>query len=577
MGLKIAVATGNWSNPATWNAGTLPKVGDVVASNNFTVTIDQNINVSLLTNTAQTGVSAVPVMTSATTPSGIVTSSGNYDAARAAWNAFAASGIWISGGGSFPPQWIAYEFTSPKIIGSYSFNSGWALSAMPKDFLFQGWDGSSWVTLHTVTGNTNTTYTSPSIGNTTAYIAYRFYTTAINQTNPAGDQFVSMSAIKMFESGDFSGSSVAGGGFILNSGVTATAATVQGNANGNAHCLRYDGSGSATLIGNVLNPFNSGIYRSLYVNTTGTFNWTGDLNVFSNSGTGSLATMEIANSGTTNWVGNHNGNHTREPRFYVLLSGTCTLNHTGNLTNTSIGGNNFCLVNVSAGCTYNLTGTANIAQRNNAGYAGIDNFGTTTIIGPVNFYGGLYGGVANNGNSKLTIIGAVTQIGNGGENSAVVSGGTGAINLLSGPFIFSTYGYSPLRVVRMHLIPSISSYIEFRDETTNGAVSPGAIAPATQLVSPASVSDGPAVEDVRLGTVYALGTLIGTLNMPHPNQVTYGVAVDNTFGTAVLTAASVWDYLVSNITVENSIGMRLKNVSTPQTTGEQLEAFLRLE
>jgi hypothetical protein len=65
--------------------------------------------------------------------------------------------------------------------------------------------------------------------------------------------------------------------------------------------------------------------------------------------------------------------------------------------------------------------------------------------------------------------------------------------------------------------------------------------------------------------------------MPSANQVTFGIAVDNTFGNAVLTAASVWDYLVSNITVENSIGMRLKNVSTPQITGEQLEAFLRLD
>jgi hypothetical protein len=65
--------------------------------------------------------------------------------------------------------------------------------------------------------------------------------------------------------------------------------------------------------------------------------------------------------------------------------------------------------------------------------------------------------------------------------------------------------------------------------------------------------------------------------MPSANQVTFGIPVDNTFGNAVLTAASVWDYLISNITVENSIGMRLKNVSTPQITGEQLEAFLRLD
>jgi len=79
MGLKVAVASGNWSNPATWNASLLPKVGDVVASNNFTVTIDQNVNVDLLTNTVQATISSVPIMTGFTTPSGIVTSSGDYD------------------------------------------------------------------------------------------------------------------------------------------------------------------------------------------------------------------------------------------------------------------------------------------------------------------------------------------------------------------------------------------------------------------------------------------------------------------------------------------------------------------
>lgn len=576
MALKVAVANGNWSNPATWNNGVLPAASDIVASNGFTVTIDQDINVDSLINTLALNYGQVPNMTSNTTPEGIANQSSVYGSTDLAWKAFDRDDIsyWRS---SVTPSWITYQFSSPKIITSYYFNN-YSVNYVgnPKNWTFEAWTGTDWIVLHTVTDypGSNTEYTSPIFENTTAYLLYKLNISLAF----GGTANTIIRSLYFYSPEDFAGyRTVAGGGFILNSGVTATATTVQGNANGNAHCLRYDGSGSATLIGNVLNPFNSGIYRSLYVNTTGTFNWTGDLNVFSNSGTGSLATMEITNSGTTNWVGNHNGNHTREPRFYVLMSGTCTLNHTGNLTNTSTGGNNFCLVNVSAGCTYNLTGTANIAQRSNAGYAGIDNFGTTTIIGPVNFYGGLYGGVSNNGNNKLTIIGPIIQIGNGGENSAVISTGTGAINLLSGPFIFSTYGYSPLRVVRMHLIPSPTSYIEFRDETTNGALSPGAIAPPTQLVSPASVSDGPAVENVRLGTVYALGTLIGTLNMPHPNQVTYGVAVDNTFGTAVLTAASVWDYLVSNITTENSIGMRLKNVSTPQTTGEQLEAFLRLE
>jgi hypothetical protein len=52
MALRYAVATGNWSNTATWNGGTLPTSADDVYANNFTVTIDQNITVLSLRNTA---------------------------------------------------------------------------------------------------------------------------------------------------------------------------------------------------------------------------------------------------------------------------------------------------------------------------------------------------------------------------------------------------------------------------------------------------------------------------------------------------------------------------------------------
>lgn len=52
MALRYAVASGNWSNTATWDGGTLPTSADDVYSNTFTVTIDQNINVLSLRNTA---------------------------------------------------------------------------------------------------------------------------------------------------------------------------------------------------------------------------------------------------------------------------------------------------------------------------------------------------------------------------------------------------------------------------------------------------------------------------------------------------------------------------------------------
>jgi hypothetical protein len=53
MANRRAIATGNWSNPAIWDGGvSLPDVGDNVYSNTFTVTIDQDVTVVLISNQA---------------------------------------------------------------------------------------------------------------------------------------------------------------------------------------------------------------------------------------------------------------------------------------------------------------------------------------------------------------------------------------------------------------------------------------------------------------------------------------------------------------------------------------------
>lgn len=49
---RYAIATGNWSNPAIWDGGTLPASDDTVRPNSYTVTIDQDVTAALLTNVA---------------------------------------------------------------------------------------------------------------------------------------------------------------------------------------------------------------------------------------------------------------------------------------------------------------------------------------------------------------------------------------------------------------------------------------------------------------------------------------------------------------------------------------------
>ncbi len=113
MAQRAAIASGNWSNPAIWNGGVLPEPGDVVASNGFTVTIDQNINVDSITNAATTVGTEVPLMTSNTAPSGIASNNGTGGfASFSAYLSFDRSFGLCYYPGPVTGDWIALSITS---------------------------------------------------------------------------------------------------------------------------------------------------------------------------------------------------------------------------------------------------------------------------------------------------------------------------------------------------------------------------------------------------------------------------------------------------------------------------------
>ena len=555
MALRAAIATGNWSNPATWNGGVLPNPGDVVASNNFTVTIDQNINVDSITNIAQSIVGMVPNMTSNTLPSGIVDQS-SFLVGFEGWKAF-GSGEWrfnLDG-------WVSYEFTSPKAVNQYYFQGDTSKSA----WNFEAWNGSNWIVLHSVTGASTGVYTSPLIGNSTSYIKYRlffFHTTNSNRVD----------TVQFYE---YLGTTaaVAGGGFVLNSGVTVTCTNTDYGllpSSSSVVLLTYSGSGIATVNASIaISPNNNASFPTLLFTGSGTLNINGTIKGYSSqSHSGSnMRNLILNGSGTVNIIGNIEVSYVHDSTI-ITTSNNVTVNHTGDIFTTFVGGNNGSALSLGLS-TWTTTGTITGINRSSVCQITVGSTGRFFHIGTI-LAGPSGAGVINNlGFAQLTSImdvGSTSQV-------CLLSTSTTAINLCTGPFICSNYGFFPYQVNRMHLIPTTSSYIEFRDETTNGAVSPGATAPATRMIAPAGVSDSPIPANVRFGITYANGSLAGTLRIPNANSVAFGVEVDNTIGNAVITPQSVWDFAVANLTTMGSIGERLKKTSTVDSTGAQLSSF----
>jgi hypothetical protein len=84
-----------------------------------------------------------------------------------------------------------------------------------------------------------------------------------------------------------------------------------------------------------------------------------------------------------------------------------------------------------------------------------------------------------------------------------------------------------------------------------------------------TLQDPPAPTNVRNGVSYSFGTFTGTLVVPTSSAVSYGVAVDNTTGSAILSANDFFNAVSGS---SDPVAVRLRNVSTVQTTGDQLQA-----
>lgn len=72
----------------------------------------------------------------------------------------------------------------------------------------------------------------------------------------------------------------------------------------------------------------------------------------------------------------------------------------------------------------------------------------------------------------------------------------------------------------------------------------------------------PISSDVRLGVTYSGNTRIGSLNIPPPNKVNFGVPTDNTTGVGTFDSTQAFTIGVSAIGIKGSLGARIKRIPT---------------
>jgi hypothetical protein len=323
---------------------------------------------------------------------------------------------------------------------------------------------------------------------------------------------------------DNANSATAGGSFTLSNGVTLTANAFAGSVA--LPCVRYDGTlgNSASIVGNITAGTVNAGYGALN-NSTGTLNITG--NVTGGSvGNNQINGAHNAVTGTINITGNVTGGSSSTANGVNNLS-TGTVNITGNVT---------------GGSAANAIGAVNSST------------GTLTIVGSSTATANSIG--ANN--ASTGILNVTRAVGNGwGIGTVGISSIVGVSSAVAGSqtrieeFEFGALGQAP-----------VSGAISTPDLTTNVALVHRLGTTKKTLSDPSASTGMPNESDVRSGTSYALGNKTGTMAVPSTSSVAFGILVDNTTGTAVLTPENVWNTLTSTMTTSGSIGSRLKNAAT---------------
>jgi hypothetical protein len=348
---------------------------------------------------------------------------------------------------------------------------------------------------------------------------------------------------------------VAGGRFDINSNITISADTIQGNA---VEVIRYIGSTGCSINGNIIRALLTNFNSSIILSGSGVVNISGS--TVANGA--SLYCIGVRTNQTVNFTGSMSTTTTDTRAQTFNITSPCSINISGsmvtngapqltcntNLVTVDIKGtlSNFgesgIIATPAANSIITITGsilgpaivstTSHITEISGSCAAftspalSLTGAGTTTIIGPIH--------------ASYNIVGiSLTN--------------PSATNILTGPF-YNTGNRNAVFAPNIQLISGSTPTWTFDTET---------FGEQRTLYTTDYPGNFPSINNVRQGITFGdTSQFTGVVAIPSTGSVLKGVPVGNTTGSASFDTQNAWATPTSSLTGSTAVGTRLKNTAT---------------
>jgi len=510
---RWAVASGNWSNTATWNNGSvlgIPTASDDIYANNQSIYIDQNVTAITFRNAASA--SAIVASGSFYLNNGVTV---NLTAA----NAFLAN---------VAPLIIISGSNSARINGN---NTGTGTSAAP--------------IIRMLESSTLTMSGSFIGGGGSGNIAF------------ASSGSLILTGSFTATGGSLSAHLIA----MTGEGPVYVTGSITGNQGGSYGIYKTAGSGSIYVIGSLIS-VGSGptIVKQSFGNIDFTGNMIPSYNVITNSAGGTIRiTGNVLGGGSFfNGIANTGVNVLMVITGSVIGAGGSAygISNTGLNSTIIVSGSVLGGTSTAAGISLatnasTLIVTGSVIGSSTAG--AIINSAATTMSISGSVAAGIGGSaIASSGTGTLTIIGPISS---SITAPGIQSTSTGQV-FLTGPF-YNVNNRNAVFAQNLQLISGSTPTWTFDTETN---------LEQRTLYSANYPGNFPATTNVRQGITFGdTGQFVGVVAIPSASNVIQGVPVDATTGSASFNTQNVWGFPTSSLTATGSIGARLRNASTVAT------------